>query len=171
MPNPLNQPEPSQSDPSDSALVKTDQTSSELVKAEPSSLSLKQKTGDAAERWLAKNRSLVLRQTPFWAQSMAGILIGLGALAVLGGVLFRIDEVVTVQGQLESIGGTVDVKTPAGGQVAEVFFNDGDQVEKGQLLVRFDTRQAADEKATLMSLIELEGNELKSRLKDRKSVV
>ena len=165
MPNPLNQPEPSQSDPSDSALVKTDQTSSELVKAEPSSLSLKQKTGDAAERWLAKNRSLVLRQTPFWAQSMAGILIGLGALAVLGGVLFRIDEVVTVQGQLESIGGTVDVKTPAGGQVAEVFFNDGDQVEKGQLLVRFDTRQAADEKATLMSLIELEGNELKSRLK------
>ena len=35
-----------------------------------------------AERWLARNRSLVLRQTPVWAQSMAGIVVGLGLIAV-----------------------------------------------------------------------------------------
>ena len=76
----------------------------------------------SAERWLARNRSLVLRQTPVWAQSLVGIMIGLGVTAVTAGFLFRIDEVVTVTGQLESLGGSVDVKTPAGGKVAEVLF-------------------------------------------------
>tara|TARA_B100000674_G_C37911354_1_gene948723 strand:- start:12 stop:1244 length:1233 start_codon:yes stop_codon:yes gene_type:complete len=126
--------------------------------------SVKQKLGDAANRWLAKNRSLVLRQTPVWAQSMAAIVISLGSIALLGSVLFKIDEVVTVQGQLQSIGGSVELKSPVGGKVAEVFFEDGDQVLKGQLLIRFDTRQAADEQRTLKRLIELEDESLKTRL-------
>ena len=127
-------------------------------------LSLKQKAGDAANRWMARNRSLVLRQTPVWAQSLAAILIGLSTTAVLGGILFRIDEVVTVQGQLKSIGGTVEVKTPAGGRVAEVLFSDGDVVRKGQPLMRFDTRQAMDEKKTLTQLIAAELEQLKTQL-------
>ena len=127
----------------------------ELPPADPGSLTLKQKAGDAANRWLARNRNLVLRQTPVWAQSMAGLLVALGTLVVVGGFLFKIDEVVTVQGQLESIGGTVEVKTPAGGRVAAVLFKDGDLVKQGQLLMKFDTRQAADEKATLTRLIAL----------------
>jgi len=134
----------------------------------------KQVVGDAAERWLARNRSLVLRQTPVWAQSLAVIVIGLGTVAVLGGVLFRIDEVVTVAGQLESLTGSTEVKTPAGGKVAAVQFKDGQLVRKGQLLVRFDTRQAADEYSTLSRLIALESSDLKSRLRilqERKQVV
>ena len=132
-------------------------------------LTLKQKAGDAANQWLARNRSLVLRQTPVWAQSLAVLLIGLGSIAVIGGVFFRIDEVVTVQGQLKSIGGTVEVKTPAGGRVAEVLFKDGDRVTQGQLLLRFDTRQAADEKATLTRLIALEQEQMQTQLKTLKS--
>ena len=81
--------------------------------------------------------------------------MGLGTV-VVGGIIFRIDEVFTVQGQLKSIGGIVEVKTSAGGRVAEVLFKDGDQVSKGQLLLRFDTRQAADQKATLTRLIALD---------------
>ena len=127
-------------------------------------LSLKQKAGDAANRWMARNRSLVLRQTPIWAQSLAAILIGLSTTAVIGGILFRIDEVVTVQGQLKSIGGTVEVKTPAGGRVAEVLFSDGEVVRKGQPLMRFDTRQATDERETLTQLIAAERKQLKTQL-------
>ena len=125
----------------------------------------KDKAGDIANKWLARNRNLVLRQTPVWAQTLAGLLIGLSTLAVVGGVVFRIDEVVTVQGQLKSIGGTVEVKTPAGGLVAEVLFKDGEVVNAGQLLMKFDTRQAADEKMTLTRLIDFEQKELLSRLK------
>ena len=143
-------------DPS-SALVDTTATSEDLT--------LKQKAGDAANRWLARNRSLVLRQTPVWAQTLAGLMIGLGSIAIIGSIVFRIDEVVTVQGQLKSIGGTVEVKTPAGGRVAEVLFRDGEMVEKGQMLLRFDTRQAADQQATYTRLIALEEDQLQTQLK------
>lgn len=132
--------------------------------AEPGSLTLKQKAGDAANRWLERNRNLVLRQTPVWAQSITGLMLSLGVIAITGSIVFKIDEVVTVTGQLESIGGTVEVKTPAGGRVAEVLFKDGEHVDKGQLLVVFDTRQASEQKATLANLISLEQRALKSRL-------
>ena len=129
------------------------------------SMSVKHKVGDAANKWLARNRSLVLRQTPVWAQSLALIFISLGGIAVVGGVLFRIDEVVTVQGQLKSIGGTVEVMTPAGGRVAEVLFEDGDYVEKGQPLMSFDMRQALSDKEMLASQILFEEKQLETSRK------
>lgn len=128
-------------------------------------LAVKHKVGDAANKWLARNRSLVLRQTPVWAQSLALIFISLGGVAVVGGVFFRIDEVVSVQGQLKSIGGTVEVMTPAGGRVAEVLFEDGDYVEKGQLLMRFDTRQALSDKEMLSSQVAFEEKQLETSRK------
>ena len=141
-----------------------DQPSADQPLGELKALSLKHKAGDAANRWLERNRNLVLRQTPVWAQALAVLLVSLGGVAVASGFILRIDEVVTVQGQLQSIGGTVEVKTPAGGRVAKVLFKDGEFVEQGKILVKFDTRQAADEKATLTKLILLEEKELKSRL-------
>jgi multidrug efflux pump subunit AcrA (membrane-fusion protein) len=77
---------------------------------------------------------------------------------------FKIDEVVTVQGQLQSIGGSVDLKSPVGGKVASVFFKDGAKVRKDKLPLCFDTRQAADEQRTLKQLIGLEEQGLQSRL-------
>ena len=51
-----------------SALVETTATAPRCRQA---------KNGDAANRWLARNRSLVLRQ-PLWVQSLAALMIGLG---------------------------------------------------------------------------------------------
>ena len=129
------------------------------------SLLLKHRVGDAANAWLEKNRSLVLRQTPVWAQSLAIILVSVGGIAVVGATLFRIDEVVSVTGQLKSIGGTVEVKSPVGGKVADVFFKDAQQVEKGQALMKFDTRQVATEKLILEKQILFESKQLESQLK------
>ena len=144
-----------------------DQASSALVEttAQSVDLTLQQRAGDAANSWLARNRSLVLRQTPFWAQGLVAILISLGSVAVVGSIVLRIDEVVTVQGQLQSIGGTVEVKTPAGGRVAEVLFSDGDIVRKGQKLLRFDTRRALEQKNTLNRLIALEQKQFATQLR------
>lgn len=129
-----------------------------------SRLKPKELAKQSTERWFARNRSLVLRQTPVWAQSLAGIVITLGVGAVTAGVLFRIDEVVTVTGQLEAITGKVEVKTPAGGKVAEVLFKDGTTVQKGDLLVKFDTRQASNDRETSLRLIELERSDLEDKL-------
>ena len=130
----------------------------------------KKAISQSAERWFARNRSLVLRHTPVWAQSLVAIVIGLGVSAVTAGLLFRIDEVVTVTGQLESLRGSVDVKTPAGGKVAAVLFKDGSEVRKGDALVRFDTQQASADLATSTKLIELERSELENKLNILKSL-
>ena len=71
--------------------------------------SAKTTVSKTAEQWLAKNRSLVLRQTPIWAYSFAGCCF-VGVIAVTSSILFKIDEVVTVAGQLESVSGNTEVK-------------------------------------------------------------
>ena len=119
---------------------------------------------EIADRWLKRNKSLVLRQTPFWAQSLTGLVLGLACIATVGSLIIRIDEVITVSGQLESITGSTAVKTPVGGRVSETYFDDGQLVKKGQLLVRFDTREASNKKLTLTKLIDLERRDLASRL-------
>ena len=144
------------------------QQSNEEGKAGP--LQAKEVISQTAERWLARNRSLVLRQTPVWAQSLATIVVSLGLSGIAAGLLFRIDEVVTVTGQLESLGGSVEVKTPAGGKIASVLFQDGSIVRKGQPLVRFDTRQAATDQATNSKLIQLERSQLETSSKYLKVV-
>ena len=133
------------------------------------SLTLKQRAGDAANNWLAKNRSLVLRQTPVWAQSLAVILILLGTGAVAGGILFRVDEVVTAQGQLKSIGGVFEVKTPIGGKISKVFFEDGVYVRKGQKLLNYDTREVLQEQLTLQKLLKLEKQRFKTEISNFES--
>ena len=40
----------------------------------------------------ARNRSLVLRQTPVWAQSLALILIGVGSIGVIGGIFLELTK-------------------------------------------------------------------------------
>ena len=80
------------------------------------SLTIKGSITDKADRWIAKNRSLVLRQTPVCAQALLSTVAGLGTIIVLGSIFFKIDEVITVSGQLQSVEGTTEVKTPAGGK-------------------------------------------------------
>ena len=70
--------------------------------------------------------------------------------------IFKIDEVVTVQGQLEAQEGITEVKSPVSGKISSVFFKDGELVARGQTLVVFDTRQAIKQKSTLERLIEVE---------------
>ena len=124
-----------------------------------------------ANDWLARNRSLALRQTPFWAQSFTTILIGLAGIAIVGGSIYRIDEVVTVAGQLEAVGGSTEVNSPVGGQVAQILVKDGDTVRKGQLLLRFDTRQALSEQTNLRRTIILEEREVTSKLASLQSQI
>ena len=121
--------------------------------------------GISASQWLERNRSLVLRQTPVWARTMAGIVISLATIGVTSAIFFRIDEVVSVSGQLVSIGGSVEVKAPVGGKVFKTYVKDGQIIKKGDLLIEFDTRQATEEKATLERLISIERADLNSKIK------
>ena len=120
------------------------------------------KSKDAISSWYQKNRSLVLRQTPFWVQSFAFLLVSLGSLATLIAFFTKIDEVITVQGKLESSEGRREIESPVGGKVDKFFVKDGEFVKKGQLIMRFDTKEAVSEKSSYMQSIALEEQSLKN---------
>ena len=129
-------------------------------------LTTKQRIGDKANSWFEKNRSLALRQTPKWAQGITLTFISLGGILIVGSFIFRIDEVITSPGQLKSNIGSIEVKTPAAGKVEKLFYEDGQNVKAGDLLVQFDVREATKEKSTLINLISLEKQALESKEKE-----
>jgi HlyD family secretion protein len=124
----------------------------------------KKQLAQKTDKWMSRNRSLVLRQTPIWAQSLAAIVICLGGIGLAGGFLFRVDEIISVTGQLESTEGDTEVKTPVGGKISKVFVQNGQEVKKGQPLMEFDTRTAKAEILNYKNLIELEKNSLDNKL-------
>ena len=56
------------------------------------------------------------------------------------------------------------MKTPIGGKIATSNFSDGQVVQKGELLIVFDTRQALSQLNTLTRLIKIEEANLENRL-------
>ena len=122
--------------------------------------SIKKKT----DQWMSRNRSLVLRQTPIWAQGLVAIVICLGGIGITAGFVFRVDEIISVTGQLESNEGNTIVKTPVGGKISEVYIKNGQRVKEGQPLMEFDTRQAKAEIINYTKLIRLEEENLKNSL-------
>ena len=97
------------------------------------------------DHWWDKQHSLVLRQTPRWAQSFVLGLVLLSGGAIGASAIIRVDEVVSVEGILTPTTGSIEVKSPAGGLVDKVFAGDGESVAKDEILLRFDTRRATDQ--------------------------
>lgn len=126
-------------------------------------MSVKNSFSSFASDWYKKNRSLVLRQTPVWAQSLSLIVISLGAIAVTGAYFFKIDEVVSVSGRLQSKLGSRPVQSPVGGKVFELKVSEGQQVKKDQILLVFDTREALNKQQLLEKTLDIELNELESK--------
>ena len=110
--------------------------------------------------WYEKNRSLVLRQTPFWAQAFTALLISLGSFVFLIAFFTKIDEVISVQGKLESNIGRKDVESPVGGKVDKIYVKDGDFVKAGDRILKFDTKEALSEKDAVLKNISIEDQTL-----------
>lgn len=98
-----------------------------------------------SDHWWDRQHSLVLRQTPRWAQALTLGLFLLGSGAITASIFIKIDEVITVTGKLIPTEGVNEVMTPAGGLVKDVLVKEGQLVKKGDKLVEFDTRKAVEE--------------------------
>ena len=110
-----------------------------------------------SDHWWDRQHSLVLRQSPRWAQAFTIGLIALGSGGIIASSLIKIDEVITVTGQLKPTAGVTEVKAPAGGLIRKVYKSEGDNVKVGELIVEFDTRKAQEEiKNTTKQLNEIE---------------
>ena len=108
---------------------------------------------------------MVLRQTSRWGQIFLLSLVGLGATAFATAWFYRLDEVITVQGRLQPQKGGVEVKSPVGGQLAQLLVKGGDRVAQGQVLLRFDVRAARSEEGNLSKQLTLEDQRLEDQLR------
>lgn len=125
---------------------------------------MRQELADATSNFIGRRHSLTLRQTPRWAHSFILILVFFGGVAVLASLIIRIDEVVTVRGQLRPTSGARDVLAPITATLGEVMVRDGELVTKGQVLGRYDTRDATIRAKNLEEQIKLTQKTLSERI-------
>ena len=107
----------------------------------------------------------MVRQTSRWGQIFLLSLVSLGATAFVTAWFYRIDEVITVQGRLVPQEGGVVVKSPANERLAKVMVENGEKVEKGKVLLKFDVKNAELELETLKQQITLEGTRVNDQLR------
>nr|WP_144043296.1 HlyD family efflux transporter periplasmic adaptor subunit [Prochlorococcus marinus] len=82
---------------------------------------------------------IVLKQSKYWARAITWVLLG-GTAFSIGWLAFaKTEEIAIVMGNLEPIGGVVDVQMPLQGIAREILTEEGSRVKKGDVLIRLDT--------------------------------
>ena len=114
---------------------------------------------------LPQEHTVLVRQTSKWGQIFLLSLVGLGATAFATAWFYRLDEVITVQGRLVPQSGGVEVKSPVSGQLDQVLVKNGEQVQEGQALLRFDVKSAKAQETALSKKLSLESARLTDQLR------
>ncbi|MBE9116467.1 HlyD family efflux transporter periplasmic adaptor subunit [Lusitaniella coriacea LEGE 07157] len=85
------------------------------------------------------DQPVVLRQSPMWSRAIVWTIVGIVTFGVGWAFIAKIEQVIPAQGQLEPEGTVKEVQAPLEGVVQAVYVEDGQPVEPGDLLVRFDS--------------------------------
>lgn len=97
-------------------------------------------------------QKVILKQTPMWSRAIVWTIIGVSSFGLLWSAFAKIEQVVNARGQLEPVEAVKEVKPPINGVVKEVLVEDGQKVEKGQLLIVFDSDAYKAELASLQQI-------------------
>ncbi len=98
------------------------------------------------------DQPVILRQLPIWSRVITWSLISVTVATVGWASIAKIEQVVSAVGKLEPLGKVKEVQAPVNGVIAEVLVDDGDTVEKGESLMRFDTRSTEAELKSLKNV-------------------
>ncbi|OKH25173.1 hypothetical protein NIES593_05265 [Hydrococcus rivularis NIES-593] len=90
-------------------------------------------------------QTVILRQSPRWSRAIIWSLIGVTTFGIIWAAFAKIEQVVPAQGSLKPEGKVKEIKAPVDGVVQEVLVEDGQKVEKGQVLVTLDSTASAAE--------------------------
>ncbi|NJL02853.1 MAG: HlyD family efflux transporter periplasmic adaptor subunit [Spirulinaceae cyanobacterium SM2_1_0] len=107
---------------------------------------------------LTFDQPVVLRQSPLWSRAVVWTIVSVVTFGVAWAYFAKIEQVVPATGQLTPQATTKAVQAPLNGVVEEIYVEDGDRVQAGDLLLRFDSDSAEAElvaaQATVESLTE-----------------
>ncbi|MFN9618245.1 MAG: HlyD family secretion protein [Synechococcaceae cyanobacterium] len=107
------------------------------------------------------NDDVVLQQSRVWARGITWALIGVTGFGLAWLALAKTEEIVTAPGKLEPLGVVKDIQMPVGGVVDEVLVKEGDQVRKGQVLLRLDTVTSRDRQQSILKTITFKQQQLR----------
>ena len=97
-------------------------------------------------------QSVILRPSPKWSRLTMGCIMGVTAFALIWARFAKIEQVIPAQGSIQPIGNTQEIQVPTNGVVEEVRVEEGDLVEKGEVLMVLD---ATTSQAQVDSLTEV----------------
>jgi hemolysin D len=109
---------------------------------------------------IGDSEDVVLQQSRFWARSITWALMGVTAFALGWLALAKTEEIVTAPGKLEPLGVVKEIRMPVGGVVDEILVKEGEQVKKGQVLLKLDTEATKDRQQSLLSSISYKQQQL-----------
>ncbi|MCP6761704.1 MAG: HlyD family efflux transporter periplasmic adaptor subunit [Fischerella sp. CENA71] len=84
------------------------------------------------------DQPVILKQSRIWSHAIIWSIVGVTSFSFVWACTARIDESVPVQGKLEPKGLVKEIQAPVGGVINKIHVQEGQRVEKGDLLVSFD---------------------------------
>lgn len=130
-------------------------------------------TGELAEAQSGRlaveafDQPVVLQQTSAWSHAILWGIVGFASFGIIWASFARIEQAVPATGQLQPEGQVQPIQAPVGGVVEEIYVEDGQRVEKGELLVRFDPTSAEAQRRSLEEIrtsLERQNQFLRSQL-------
>lgn len=100
----------------------------------------------------ASEKAVVLRQSPVWSRGVIWTIMAVSVAALVWAAVAPMEQVVQATGQLKPQGKVKEIQAPINGVVKEVLIKDGDKVEKGDILVIFDTDASKAELASYKNI-------------------
>jgi len=97
-----------------------------------------------------------LKPAPVWSQAVVWTIIGTASFGFVFASAAKIDEVIVATGDLQAIGDSRPIMSPAPGVVSEILVKEGDVLQAGSPLLRFDPDINEKRKITLEEKIRLE---------------
>ncbi len=94
-------------------------------------------------------QTVILRQSPKWSRATVYAVVGVTAFAIIWSWVAKIEQVVPAQGQIQPLNKLKEIQVPTNGVVEKVAVEEGQRVEKGDLLLVLDSTTS---KAQLESL-------------------
>jgi HlyD family secretion protein len=79
-----------------------------------------------------------LRQSKNWSRAILWTIVGVTTFGIIWASIAKIEQAVPAQGKLEPQGTVKEIQAPVGGVVTQIHVEEGQHVEKGDLLLSLD---------------------------------
>ena len=83
-------------------------------------------------------QTVMLRPSPKWSRLTMGCIMGVTAFALIWSRFAKIEQVIPAQGIIQPTGSIQEIQVPTNGVVQEVKVEEGDRVQKGDVLLVLD---------------------------------